>query len=359
MSTTPTYPDTNENRSSAEIEAGIRHTRDRMDSTLEELGHRLSPRSLVNSAMDWWDKNSSSLPEGNGVKKTYRALTAHVRNNPVPSLLIGAGALWLMLKDDEAQTLAARPKKSVASSGDRDSHSYRNPGSYGYPSGLSSVDSPDTQEADGPGIMDKVKDKLHDAKEAVMDTVDKVKDTASHLADGASETGKMAHNLYDRGREAAHDLYERGHDKAHSLYERSHDALSRTGHTLEHQYDRTMERAREAVEEYPLAVGVAFAALGALVGVLLPTTRKEDELMGKKSDALMETVKEKGEELLEKGKAAAGELGDKLAEEASAHGITAEAAGEKLAELAGKTGEVIRKAAEQAGEAVKTPALTS
>ncbi|MDB6135186.1 MAG: hypothetical protein JWM59_3429 [Verrucomicrobiales bacterium] len=354
MSTTQTYPETDGTRSSAEIEAGIRNTRDRMDSTLEELGNRLSPRSLVNSAMDWWDKNSSSLPEGNGVKKTYRALTAHVRDNPVPSLLIGAGALWLMLKDDEAESKprVASPKNTGKSLTDR--------GAYGYPSSLpSGAGTNDTETEDEPGIMDKIKEKAHDAKEAVMETVDKVKNKASAFADGASETGKMAHNLYDRGREAAHDLYDQGHDKAHHLYERSHNALSRTGHSLEHQYDRTMERAKEAVEEYPLAVGVAFAALGALVGVLLPTTRKEDELMGEKSDALMETVKEKGEELLEKGKAAAGELGDKLVDEASAHGITAEAAGEKLTELAGKTGEVIRKAAEQAGEAVKTPHLTA
>ena len=42
------------------------------------------------------------------------------------------------------------------------------------------------------------------------------------------------------------------------------------------------------MEEYPLAVGIGFAALGALIGVLLPRTRREDELLGEQSDQLVE-----------------------------------------------------------------------
>ncbi len=52
-------------------------------------------------------------------------------------------------------------------------------------------------------------------------------------------------------------------------------------------------------------VGIGFAALGALIGVLLPRTRQEDELLGEQSDQLVKATKEKGEELLERGKAVA------------------------------------------------------
>ena len=52
----------------------------------------------------------------------------------------------------------------------------------------------------------------------------------------------------------------------------------------------------------PLAVGLSFAALGALVGVLLPHTRREDQLLGERSDQVVEAAKEKGQELLERGK---------------------------------------------------------
>jgi hypothetical protein len=47
-----------ESRSSPEIESDIRQTRGRMDATLDELSDRLSARSLLNSALDWWGTNN-------------------------------------------------------------------------------------------------------------------------------------------------------------------------------------------------------------------------------------------------------------------------------------------------------------
>ena len=52
-----------ESRSSTEIESDIRQTRGRMDATLDELNDRLSARSLLNSALDWWESRGvGSLP---------------------------------------------------------------------------------------------------------------------------------------------------------------------------------------------------------------------------------------------------------------------------------------------------------
>lgn len=52
---TDTITHEDRSRSSDEIAADIRETRTRMDSTLDELGNRLTPRSLLNSAFDWWE----------------------------------------------------------------------------------------------------------------------------------------------------------------------------------------------------------------------------------------------------------------------------------------------------------------
>ena len=51
-----------ESRSSTEIESDIRQTRGRMDATLDELNDRLSARSLLNSALDWWESRTASAP---------------------------------------------------------------------------------------------------------------------------------------------------------------------------------------------------------------------------------------------------------------------------------------------------------
>ena len=65
---------------------------------------------------------------------------------------------------------------------------------------------------------------------------------------------------------------------------------------------RTTIRAWRAMEERPLAIGAAALALGVVAGLMAPSTRKEDELMGETRDRLMERAKEVGEEALEKGK---------------------------------------------------------
>src|SRR6202521_175053 len=57
-----------------------------------------------------------------------------------------------------------------------------------------------------------------------------------------------------------------------------------------------------AIEEAPLAGGVAARAIGLLAGVALPATRREDELLGDSRDDLLDTAREAGRDALEKGK---------------------------------------------------------
>ena len=87
-----------ESRSSPEIESDIRQTRGRMDATLDELNDRLSARSLLNSALDWWESRGvGSRPVG-ATKDTYQSVARYVKENPIPSLLVGAGVAWMRLQ---------------------------------------------------------------------------------------------------------------------------------------------------------------------------------------------------------------------------------------------------------------------
>ena len=62
-----------EPRSSTEIESDIRQTRGRMDATLDELGDRLTARSLLNSALDWWESRGVGARPGGATKDTYQS----------------------------------------------------------------------------------------------------------------------------------------------------------------------------------------------------------------------------------------------------------------------------------------------
>jgi Protein of unknown function (DUF3618) len=79
-----------EQRSSTEIESDIRQTRGRMDATLDELGNRLTARSLLNSALDWWEsRGADSRPVG-ATKHTYQSVARYVKENPIPSPASGS-----------------------------------------------------------------------------------------------------------------------------------------------------------------------------------------------------------------------------------------------------------------------------
>jgi hypothetical protein len=100
-------------------------------------------------------------------------------------------------------------------------------------------------------------------------------------------------------------------------------------------------------------VAIGFAAAGALFGVLLPRTRPEDEFMGEKSDQLLDATKEKGEELLERGKAVAEHVAETAMGEARQQGLTPEAATDKISEIAGKFGEIAHKVTDEGKAAAK------
>ena len=55
-------------------------------------------------------------------------------------------------------------------------------------------------------------------------------------------------------------------------------------------------------QENPLGLAVGAAAVGFLAGMLIPSTRVEDEKMGSLSDDVIERAKETGQEALERGK---------------------------------------------------------
>ena len=70
------------------------------------------------------------------------------------------------------------------------------------------------------------------------------------------------------------------------------------------------EKAKQGVgiaKENPLALAAGGLALGFLGGLLAPSTRMEDEKIGDVSDKVTDTIKETGQEAMERGKSVAQE----------------------------------------------------
>ena len=71
-----------EPRSSTEIESDIHTTRGRMDATLDELGDRLTARSLLNSALDWWNHVAAAVGPAAQPKTRIKASLAMCEKTP-------------------------------------------------------------------------------------------------------------------------------------------------------------------------------------------------------------------------------------------------------------------------------------
>jgi len=325
-----------ETRSSAEIENDIRRTRGRMDATLEELGNRLTARSLLNSALDWWEERGAGPAAtrrvtGTKAKHAYRAVARQVKDHPGPAALIGAGVAWLIMQatDDEEE---ATYDGNISAERDRyySSADARSPQYRGHADVTTRGDGGDG----GPGVMDKASEMAGQAKDAVTGAADTLRGKAAGIG------------------EAVHGVAETVTHRSHEFYEQGRSASRRLSHRLEAGYRSGAEQFHDACEEYPLGVGLGFAALGALVGLIVPSTRHEDELLGEQSDRLVETAKGIGKETLEQGKQIASRVAEAAAGEAEKQGLTESATG-AISDLAQKAGEVLRKARQETGAAVE------
>src|SRR3954463_7888647 len=68
------------------------------------------------------------------------------------------------------------------------------------------------------------------------------------------------------------------------------------------QVKRQARRAKSVAQENPLGLAVGAVAVGFLAGMLIPSTRVEDDKLGSMSDDVIERAKETGQDALEHGK---------------------------------------------------------
>jgi ElaB/YqjD/DUF883 family membrane-anchored ribosome-binding protein len=87
--------------------------------------------------------------------------------------------------------------------------------------------------------------------------------------------------------------------------------------------DEVKQQARKAAgiaQENPLGLVVGAAAVGFLVGMLIPSSRVEDEKLGPVADQLKDQAKETGHEAVEHGAAIARSAAETVRDEAQEHG---------------------------------------
>lgn len=327
---------TQDDRSSREIQKDIQEVRGDMDQTLESLNERLSPRSLINGLMEWFENRDNS---GNqDLSRKPKQLARFVRDNPVPALLTGIGVAWLIAEsqsdDDEPEHQRFRadqePDDNKVATGHR--QNLVKPGNHSPESGFamtSPPSNPDPSGDDAKGVTDKLKDKFGDASDAISSAASSTMDKLSDARDEVVAQG-------DRAKRSA----------------------GRASDQLQRGYAHAEGRVKEAVEDYPLGIGAGFVGLGLLAGLLLPRSGPEDEWLGESADDVKDAITDKGEELLERGKEVADRVASEATDEAERQGLTVDKAASALESVGEKIGSVVESAKQEGKQAAQDEHLT-
>ena len=296
-------------RSSSDIKSDIRRTRSRLDDTLENLNERLSPRSLINDVLSWFESQGSQQTNTGSLKRGYQNVIRRVKEQPMPALLIGAGITWMILGSDNDDTVGDL-RRTVESEPISDEPSEKSE------------------------IAAAVKEKVGQVQETFSGATAAVTDKMADVGSGVQEGVRLARSTISDG------------------LRKGQRASSDAAQHLQKGSRYTGDRFQEAVEEYPLAVAVGFLGVGLLTGLLLPRTPQEDKLIGAKSDRLIDQVKETGKETLEKAKTVVQRVAQSSIDEAKRQGITPDSVGDKFSEIKDKVGAVATQAKKEAIRAV-------
>lgn len=296
-----------EDVSPEQIEADIRRTRAEMDRTLDELQHRLSPRSVWNEIVGVFKKRRDKKKAeaamrgaashdadggaGGTAKKIGKGALQTVRDHPVPTILMLTALTTLIYE-------SANRRRGKAMSGSKIGpiNIYRGePTMYGGSQYGGSQSGELYREGEG-GYGEEMGHEHRGQQQFEFGAEEEsMREKATR---GAKE---MSSRIGEKVSHAGEAIRGGMHQAGHAFRSGTHRMREGASHMGEHMR-HGMDEVRHVIEERPLTVGIGALAAGVLAGLLIPRTEKENRLMGQQSEKFMQRSREMGEDLMERGK---------------------------------------------------------
>ena len=254
----------------------IERTRAGMSETVDAIQQRLSPENLKEQA-----KGRVKEATVGRAREARSGIVNTIRENPLPAALTGIGLTWLFVN-------ARRQSPEQLRYRDR---AYDYPPVHDYPLPHEEPRPSGTSASQAAGQA------LNRAQSSVGETTSQVQDKAGELAG-------------------------RAHDGASHLSEQTREQASRLSEQARYQAQRASSGFQRMLRENPLAVGTLAVGVGAAVGLAIPETSKEHEVMGEARDTVVDKAQEKVEETQQKVQQVAQEAQSVAREAAENQGLT-------------------------------------
>ena len=240
-------------KSPEEIEREIEQTRNRLSRDIDELGNKLNPQNLKEEAKTAIKDAAQGAVSnvGEQARRTGYRLVEVIRENPLPVIAVGAGVTWLLTQRNRSEISGNRMAR----------YAYTGPERRQGESWQSSS-----------GTRGRAGHTVSGVKESVSEATSNVAERAGELKDKAGER------------------------------------IGELGGEARRQTRRLKTNLEHTAEENPLALAIGAAVVGLALGMLLPSTEREDEMMGSARDELLD----RAERTAERAKDAAVEAGREI-----------------------------------------------
>ena len=286
-----TQPNDSKTKDLGEIEGDIEQTRREIGKDLSAIGEKFSTENVKHETRELVDEAKEAVVEklrevkanaleslnetmhevGASARRASEASYGYASRNAIPLAMIGLGIGWL--------AMASRGRRRRSEAGSMGRVERRGTQRFDYEKGYAAPgrdwDEPSGETTREPG---------------------RVRSAADRTLERAGEFSRRAGHRVEEGAEYARK-------RARELGHRARDGFVHAEHT-----------AVDFGRENPLAVGALALAAGVGVGLLLPSTQREDELLGAARDRMVGEVTGSVEGLKRTAKGTAHDVSDAFRE---------------------------------------------
>lgn len=199
-----------------------------------------------------------------GTRGASASLVTTIKENPIPAALVGFGLAWLVFgKLNSGSSSSAGWREDQSYSYDRDQR-YGGDQRYGY---RYSYNEPQDRSR---SMGERAGDMASSVSSAAGNVASSVSDAASNVASGVSDAADSVKH------------------KAGEFVNQAQERVGMVGEQFKGQTSQVMNKSQTLMQDNPLMAGAVALALGAAVGLMLPVTERENELMGTARDKFMD-----------------------------------------------------------------------
>jgi ElaB/YqjD/DUF883 family membrane-anchored ribosome-binding protein len=284
-----------------QIEREIEQTRNRLSRDIDELGNKLSPQNLKDEAKSAIKDAAQGAVSNMGeqARRTGFRLVEVIRENPLPVIAVGAGVTWLLTQRSKSDVSGTRMARYAYTGPERRQGENWQSGSGG--------------------------------RSRLGSSVSGVKDSVSEAASGVAE-------------------------RAGELKDQAGERISELGGEARRQTRRIKTNLEHAADTNPLALAIGATVVGLALGLLLPGSKRENELMGSARDQLVDRAEHTAERVKDAAVEAGREVKETVKSEIEQHKPEVKQAVQQAGEtVKEQVKESARRVKKEAKDAAKEP----